>query len=133
MSIGAGRPRHNNYYKMTGHFLVKNLISYKMSFYKAPNPTHFIREIQRGIRITINPKTVQAQGFQCNVQKTQEFPFILRVTLNFKVKRSSTPTLPTLCPKNVWDIPNRIAEMGIYLFDSTWRPAMGNSTTANRC
>ena len=36
-------------YKMTGHFLVKNSISYKMSFYKAPNPTHFIREIQRGM------------------------------------------------------------------------------------
>ena len=49
LSMGAGRPRHNNYYKMTGHFLVKNLISYKMSFFKAPNPTHFIREIQRGI------------------------------------------------------------------------------------
>ena len=51
LSMGAGGPRHNNYYKMTGHFLVKNSISYKMSFYKAPNPTHFIREIQRGIFI----------------------------------------------------------------------------------
>ena len=54
--MGAGGPRHNNYYKMTGHLLVKNLISYKMSFYKAPNPTHFIREIQRGIENPRNPQ-----------------------------------------------------------------------------